>query len=119
MALETSILKCTKKTLGLDPTYTPFDLEITIHINSVFSRLTQLGVGPTAGFRIEDDSAKWEDFISDDRLSDVQSYMYLRVRMLFDPPDHGGVLASFKEQIEKLEWCINMTREDIDYPAAT
>jgi hypothetical protein len=109
-----SILDSTKKVLNLAPDYTAFDQDVILHINSVFSTLNQLGIGPEAGFRIEDNSALWSDFLGGDlRLNHVKSYMCLRVRMLFDPPTLGYVIDAVKEQIKELEWRINVQRESI------
>jgi hypothetical protein len=108
-----SILNSTKKTLGLAEDYTAFDIDVLMHINSIFSVLNQLGVGPAVGFSIEDDTAVWSDFLEDDlRLNDVKTYMYLRVRMLFDPPTTSFHLSAMKEQIEEFGWRINVYREE-------
>lgn len=107
-----SILNSTKKVLGLDDEYTPFDVDIIMHINSVFSTLHQLGLGPDGGFMIEDDEAEWSDFLgTDDRLNSVKTYMYLRVRTLFDPPSTSYHLEALKEQFRELEWRLNVVRE--------
>lgn len=109
-----SILDSTKKVLNLSSDYTPFDQDIILHINSVFSTLNQLGVGPVEGFMIEDKDAVWSDFLEGDlRLNNVKTYIYLRVRMLFDPPTLGYVLDAMKEQIKELEWRINAQRESV------
>ena len=82
-----SILTSIKKLLGITEEYEHFDPDIVMHINSVFSVLTQLGVGPAEGFRIEDDGAEWSEFLQDDfRLEFVKTYIYLKVRLAFDPP---------------------------------
>lgn len=108
-----SILNTTKKALNVPADYAAFDADITMHINSVFSTLTQLGIGPQEGFRIDDDSALWIDFLNgDDRLNNVKSYMYLRVRLLFDPPGTSFHLEAIKQQVTELEWRINTQRED-------
>ena len=108
-----SILNSIKKILGIDEAYTAFDPDITIHINSVFATLNQLGIGPTEGFMIEDDEATWDDFLGTDlRLNNVKSYVYLRVRMLFDPPTTGYLIDAMKEQIKEMEWRINAYREE-------
>lgn len=100
-----SILTSTKATLGLSEDHTAFDTELVLFINSVLSRLTQLGVGPDTGFRIEDDSATWEDFIGvGAKLNNVKSYMHMRVKMLFDPPELGFVITAMKSEIEQEEW---------------
>lgn len=108
-----SILDSTKKKLGLEADYTHFDDgEIIDHINSVFADLTQLGVGPVDGFAIKDSTTTWSDYIADDmRLQSVKTYIGLRLRLIFDPPQQGGVLTSYEKQIEKLEWRLNAAAE--------
>jgi len=107
-----SILETTKKTLNLAPDYTPFDQDIVMHINSVFSTLNQLGVGPDEGFMIEDNGPTWETFLgSDPRLNHVKTYVYLRVRLLFDPPTTGYLVEALQKQILEHEWRLNVQRE--------
>ena len=102
-----SILNDVKKALGIDDDYKVFDSDIIMHINAVFGTLNQLGVGPKSGFRISDENALWSDYLTyGEEIEEVKSYMYLRVRLLFDPPDRGGVLTSFQDQIHELEWRI-------------
>lgn len=103
-----SILTSIKKLLGIEEEYTQFDNDIIMHINSVFLNLTQLGVGPAEGFLIEDDTATWEDFIGDsNQLQAVKSYMYLKVKLLFDPPLSSSVIESMNRMIAELEWRLN------------
>lgn len=111
MAAEDSILNTVKKMLGFDADYTAFDTDIQIHINSVFFSLTELGVGPEQGFFITGDTETWAQFIGDEKIQAVKSYMYLRVRLLFDPPANSFAISSFKEQAEKLEWMLNVQQE--------
>lgn len=107
--METSILTSIKKMLGVAEDYTEFDEDIITHINSVFLNLTQLGVGPEEGFMIEDDTAVWEDFIDDIiQLQAVKTYMYLKVKLLFDPPLSSSVTESFTRMIAELEWRLNV-----------
>ena len=107
--METSILTSIKKMLGVAEDYTEFDEDIITHINSVFLNLTQLGVGPEEGFMIEDDTAVWEDFINDSiQLQAVKTYMYLKVKLLFDPPLSSSVTESFTRMIAELEWRLNV-----------
>ena len=107
--METSILTSIKKMLGVAEDYTEFDEDIITHINSVFLNLTQLGVGPEEGFMIEDDTSVWEDFIDDSiRLQAVKTYMYLKVKLLFDPPLSSSVTESFTRMIAELEWRLNV-----------
>lgn len=116
-----SILNTVKKTLNLPADIDDFDPDIILHINSVFSTLNQLGIGPSDGFQIEDDSAEWDSYLNGDlRLNNVKSYMFLRVRMLFDPPGTSFLLAAFEKQIVEFEWRINAQREDEEWtPAQT
>lgn len=109
-----SILTDTKKILGLDESYTAFDLDVIVHINSVLATLNQLGIGPATGFMIEDKTTEWEEFLgTDPRLNSVKSYVYLRVRILFDPPATSYAISAMNEQIKEFEWRLNTYRESI------
>ena len=104
-----SILTSIKKLLGIAEEYTHFDTDIIMHINSVFSILTQIGVGPSEGFFITDDSASWADFLPNDaRLELVKSYVYLKVKLMFDPPDRSSVMEANKNMISELEFRISV-----------
>lgn len=105
-----SILTSIKKMLGITEEYEHFDPEIIMHINTVFSVLTQLGVGPSGGFFITDKTEVWSDYVkSDSRLEMLKSYMYLKVRLLFDPPLSTASIEAINRQIDELEWRINVT----------
>lgn len=105
-----SILRSIKKMLGIADEYEHFDQDIIMHINSVFNVLSQLGVGPYDGFSIEDDSATWSNFMEDDsRLNLVKSYMYLKVKLLFDPPLSSTVIECMNRSINEYEWRLNVT----------
>ena len=100
-----SILNSIKKLLGIAEDYDHFDSDIIMHINSVFATLTQLGVGSEKGFSINDESEKWEDFLPEERmLHSVKSYMFMKVKLMFDPPLSSAVIECTKEQIKELEW---------------
>ena len=110
-----SILTSIKKLLGITEEYEQFDQDIIIHINSVFSILTQLGVGPERGFSIKDEQSVWTDFINDDlRLTAVKSYVYLKVKLLFDPPLSSAVIESTNRMISELEWRINVMVDPVE-----
>jgi hypothetical protein len=120
-----SILLSTKRTLGLADDYEVFDQEIILHINSVLgTTLNQLGIGPDLGFMITGPEETWEEFIgpgpngvgNEIRYNMVKSYMYLRIRMLWDPPSVGYVVTEWREQIKEMESRLNIMREDIVYP---
>lgn len=105
-----SILTSIKKLLGITEEYEHFDPDIIMHINSAFSVLTQLGVGPKQGFRIEDESTEWSEFLNDDlRIEFVKTYVHLKVKLVFDPPLSSAVLESINRQISELEWRINVS----------
>lgn len=117
--MPTSILVSTKKSLGLVEAYKEFDPDIIMHINSIFMVLTQIGIGPTAGYSIEDDTETWEDYLSgQENLKAVQSYMYLRVRMLFDPPATSFVLTSLENIQKELEWRLLIGADEIKFAPA-
>lgn len=108
-----SILTSIKKLLGITEEYEHFDQDLIIHINSIFSILTQLGAGPKGGFSIKDKSAVWSDFIeSDQNLEVIKSYIYLKVKLLFDPPLSSAVIESINRTISELEWRIQVTTDD-------
>lgn len=104
-----SILTSIKKMLGITEEYEHFDQDIIMHINTVFMILNQLGVGPSECFSIHDKNAIWSDFVSDmNKIEAVKSYMYLKVKLLFDPPLSSSVVESIKNQINELEWRLNI-----------
>jgi hypothetical protein len=107
-----SILDSTKKALGIETPDTSFDAEIIMHINSVFSTLEQLGVGPAGGFAIADNTPVWSDLLgTDKRLNQVKTYVYLRVRLLFDPPQSSYAINAMQDQIKEHEWRMNVVME--------
>lgn len=113
---DSSILTDVKKMCGLDEDDTSFDLDILIHINSVFSTLNDLGVGPSDGFMIEDDTATWASFLGVGfRFVAIKSYIYLKVRMLWDPPGTSFLLAAQEKMINEFEWRLNTRRELTDW----
>ena len=104
-----SILNSVKSHIGISETDTHFDPDIIIHINSVFSILKQMGVGPATTFSIVDDKEIWDDFLDDDDFNEVKTYMYLKVKMAFDPPTNSNIMNAMKEQINELEWRLNVS----------
>lgn len=104
-----SILTSIKKMLGIAEEYEHFDMDLIIHINSALSILTQLGVGPSRGFSIQDKTATWDDFIPEGaNLETIKSYVYLKVRLLFDPPANSSVIESTNRLLSELEFRINV-----------
>ena len=106
-----SILTSVKNQLGIMEDYDCFDAALIMHINSVFLVLTQLGVGPSEGFFIEDDSSVWTDFIKGNQLEMVKSYMFLKVKLLFDPPANSTLLDATNRMISEFEWRLNLAVE--------
>lgn len=114
--MEDSILKTTKKLLGLSDDYDVFDLDIILHINSALMTLSDLGVGQSSGFTITDDSSMWADFIpNDSRLNAIKTYVAQKVRLAFDPPQNQFAVIALQDQIKEAEWRINVRQEATDY----
>ena len=109
-----SILTTIKKLLGINEEYTNFDNDLIVHINSVISILSQIGVGPSDGFSIRDESSTWNELVSDKRLESVKSYVYLKVKLLFDPPQGSVVMESYNRAISEREWRIANTNTNIN-----
>lgn len=108
----TSILDSVKQMLGLESEYTPFDQDIIMHINSIFMVLYQLGVGPKTPLRIEDATTTWDAFAGDRiDIEAVKTYVYLRVRLLFDPPTTSFVIDAITKQYQELEWRLTVESE--------
>lgn len=106
-----SILTSIKKMLGIGEEYAHFDADIIFHINSALMTLNQLGVGPD-DFFITTDEQTWEDYLGETKkLEAVKSYIYLRVKMLFDPPANGTLVEAMKQQIAEFEWRLNAQAE--------
>lgn len=112
--MDNSILNTVKKAVGLMPEYDAFDDTLIMHINSVFMILSQVGVGPTKGFRIEDASAEWGDFLSEDyeNYESVKSYICMKVRLLFDPPSSSTHMQAIEDLVSELEWRLNIEAEE-------
>lgn len=115
MALETSILKSVKKSLGLDEAYNAFDHDVITHINTCFFSLNQLGIGPAEGFMIEDETEEWVDFtdavLNLAAQNALQTYFYLKVRLYFDTPGTPHHIAAIEQQIAELEHRLLTERE--------
>lgn len=115
--MEESILNSIKEMLGPDSSYNVFDNEIAIHINSAIATLTQLGVGPNEGFAITGSTETWSDFIGSGShpLNMVKTYIYMKVKIAFDPPANGSVLSAYQESCKEYEWRLNVA---VDPPSA-
>jgi len=107
-----SILNSTKQILGLAADYTAFDLDVLTHINAAFSVTNQLGLGPEEGVFITGATEDWPELgLPDNQLNMMKTYVYLKVRSLFDPPTTSFALAAMDNQIKEHEWRLNMLRE--------
>ena len=103
-----SILTSVKKLLGITEEQTAFDSDIIMGINASLNALTQIGVGPENGFIISDSSAIWSDFIGEEkRLELVKTYVYLKTRLVFDPPQSSSVMDAINKSLQEIEWRIN------------
>lgn len=107
--MKDSILNSIKKLLGIDSNYTVFDTDIIIHINSVFSTLNQLGVGPKNGFKIVDEKNTWNEFLEDEnKLELVKTYVYQKVKLIFDPPTTSFGIDAITKMTQEAEWRLNV-----------
>lgn len=108
-----SILTSIKKLLGYTEDYKIFDADIIMHINTVFMTLNQLGVGSDEVFNIEDDLAVWKDFLGDNEkeISAVKTYIYQRVKLIFDPPMNSAHIQALQKSIDEFEWRCNLQAE--------
>ena len=105
-----SILEDVKKMIGPSASYDAFDTELIIHINSVFSILKQIGVGPQdETFKITGTSEQWYNFFEEgENLEMVKTYVFLKTRLIFDPPQSSSVTEAYNRQISELEWRLNV-----------
>ena len=109
-----SVLTSIKKMLGIVEEYTHFDADLIMHINSVLSILNQIGVGPSEGFSIEDKQDVWTDFIPQSpKLEFVKSYIYMKVKLLFDPPISSAAIESINRLTSELEWRIQVATDPV------
>jgi hypothetical protein len=112
--MENSILNSTKKILGIEADYTVFDLDIITHINSSLSIISQIGIGPADGFSIEDDLPEWTDLnIPANQMGLLRTYIFLKVRMLFDPPTTSFLIEAMNKQIQEHEYRLSYFREEL------
>ena len=103
--MDNSILITTRQMIGPSASYEVFDTDLIININAAFSRLCQLGIGPSTPFKIHGVAEQWSDFMPEDKMPDeVKQYIYLKTRLIFDPPASGTVANAYKAQIDELEW---------------
>ena len=110
--MDESILVSIKKLLGIAEDYDYFDQDIVMHINAAFMVLTQLGIGPSEGFLITDDTDTWSDFIDDaTNLGSIQSYVYMKVKLMFDPPQNSFTVDSMQKLVNELEWRLNVAAD--------
>lgn len=108
-----SILTSIKKMLGLESEYEHFDADIIIYINMALMSLTQLGIGPKEGVTISDSSFTWTSLIGQRKdLEAIKSFVYLKTRLIFDPPTNSFLVDAIERQIKELEWRLNVNAEE-------
>lgn len=107
-----SILTSIKKMLGIPEEYDAYDADIIMHINSVFTILKQMGVGPSEGFYIEDSTSTWQEYVDNPiECNAVKTYMYAKVRLIFDPPQNSAHIECLKQTVSEFEWRLNFDAE--------
>ena len=114
--MEESIFESIKALLGPDASYDVFDQEILIHINTAIATLTQLGVGPSTGFVVTGPDETWKGFIGTDKteLNMAKTYIYMKVKIAFDPPTNSSVLSAYQEACKEYEWRLNVAVDPSD-----
>lgn len=111
--MEDGILESTKKLLGLAKAHTAFDSDITMFINSAFSSLSQIGVSSETTTVVDSYETKWSDLgLDDNALSQVKTYVYLKVRLLFDPPATSYAIEAMEKQAQEIEWRLSEFHDD-------
>lgn len=111
--MEESILKSIKKVVGVAPDYDVFNEDILFAINTTFSTLNQLGIGPEDGFLVEDETSTWSDYIGGNpNYYPIKTYVQLKTRLLFDPPANSIIKGAIDEQLKEIEWRLNVRREN-------
>jgi hypothetical protein len=108
-----SILLSTKKKVNIPADYTAWDDDIVSYINAALAELNQYGVGPVEGLQIEDADTAWTEFYEDPRLNAIQTFVGLRVRLLFDPPPTSFAINMMEEQLKEMGWRLLVAQEDI------
>lgn len=106
-----SILNDTKHMIGLLPEDTAFDMTVVIHVNTAISDLTQLGVGPVQGYQITGPENQWDELVNDPRMNAVKSYVFLKVKLLFDPPQSGFAAQAIERQLTEMQYRINVVAD--------
>lgn len=114
VAVQESILNSIKKMLGIYSDISAFDDELTIHVNSILASLVQMGIGVTEyGYTIVNAKNTWSEFLGDDkRLESVKTYVFLKVKLIFDPPLQSSVIDAYREQIKEFEWRNYITKDN-------
>lgn len=116
--IKDSILHDVKQMVGQEWDDTSYDLDIMTHINSVFFTLSQIGVGPADGFSITDATTKWDAYLGTNKnLNAVKSYIYIRVRLLFDPPTNSFLVTNLQEQANQMEWRLQVEMDPSSPPS--
>lgn len=110
--MDESILNSIKKLLGIAEDYNYFDQDIIMDINAALMILTQLGVGPSKGFLITDDTDTWNDFVNSANLGSIQSYVYMKVKLMFDPPQNSFTVDSMTKLVNEFEWRLNVAADN-------
>ena len=107
--MESSILTSIKKILGIYESDTSFDIDIMMHINTVFMILRQMGIGPAEGYSVTSSYDTWNDYLSNSSmLESVKTYVALKVRLIFDPPASSAIIEAMNRTINELEWRLNV-----------
>lgn len=107
-----SVLLSVKHQLGINEDDTSFDVDLINCINMALNTLTQIGLQPEEGVRITDVEDTWDSILEDDpMLETIKTYIFMKVKLAFDPPQSGGLIDVYKSQIAEMEWRLGITFE--------
>lgn len=110
--MDDRILGNVKKLLGIDDAFTDFDVDICIAINTALSTLTQIGIGPKNGFKITSDETTWSEFIGERKdIESVKTFVYLKTKLIFDPPANSFLVNAIEKQLDELTWRLNVSED--------
>ena len=112
--MNEQILTSVRHAIGLGEEHTYYDSDLILHINSTFDVLHQIGAGPTEGFAIEGELETWNDYFNREParvINFVKTYMYISVKLLFDPPQNSFLVKSLEDKQKEYEWRINVAAE--------
>ena len=111
-----SILTTIKKMLGIHEEIEDFDMDLIVFINSALAELNQLGIGPKDGFQISGKEETWKQLYNGRKIfNDIKTYIFLKVKVIFDPPQVASLNSAYENQLKEVTWRLNTKRESEEW----